>query len=129
MLDVASVTLPALDHGFYFDDESLPVVAAPIRNVGREWRFVVVGADVIAGSAYDAATRSAASDQPDSDAWAYAQSVASAIAAPADVYILDVCECDGELRLIELNPFGGAELYACDSVAVVRAVTEIGSDG
>jgi hypothetical protein len=131
VLDIASVTLAALDHGFYFDDESLPVVAAPIRNVGREWRFVVVGADVIAGSAYDAATRSAVSDQPDSDAWTYAQSVASAISAPADVYILDVCvcECDGELRLIELNPFGGADLYACDAVAVVRAVTEIGSDG
>lgn len=129
VLDVASVTLRALDHGFYFDDESLPIVAAPIRNVGREWRFVVVGGTVVAGSAYDAATRSAVSDQPDSDAWTYAQTVAAAILPPASAYILDVCECDGELRLIEFNPFGGADLYACDAVAVVRAVAEIGSTG
>ena len=107
MIDVASVTLAALDHGFYFDDESMPIVAAPIRNVGREWRFVVVGTDVIAGSAYDAATRSAVSHQPGSDAWAYAQSVASELASPAEAYVLDVCECDGKLRLMEINPFGG----------------------
>ena len=129
VLDVASVTLRALDHGFYFDDESLPIVAAPIRNVGREWRFVVVDATVVAGSAYDAATRSAVPDQPASEAWTYAQSAAAAIPPPAAAYILDVCECDGELRLIEFNPFGGADLYACDAVAVVRAVTKISSDG
>ena len=90
VLDVASVTLRALDHGFYFDDASLSIVAAAARNVGREWRFVVVGTCVIAGSAYDAATRSAVSDQPDSDAWAYAQTVASSVSPPADAYILDV---------------------------------------
>lgn len=129
VLDVASVTLRALDHGFYFDDESLPIVAAPIRDVGRESRFVVVGGTVVAGSAYDAATRSAVPDQPASEAWTYAKSVAASIPSPATAYILDVCECDGELRLIEFNPFGGADLYACDAVAVVRAVTEIASDG
>ncbi|MEO1619385.1 MAG: DUF4343 domain-containing protein, partial [Planctomycetota bacterium] len=53
----------------------------------------------------------------------FAQTVANAIPAPADVYVLDVCECDGELRLLELNPFGGADLYACDAVSIVGAVT------
>jgi hypothetical protein len=125
VLDVASVTLAALDYGFYFDDDALPIVAAPIRNVGREWRFVVVRSSVIAGSAYDAATRSAVSDQPQSKAWDFAQSVASAMPAPADVYVLDVCESDGDLRLIEINPFGGADLYACDAISVVRAVTDV----
>jgi hypothetical protein len=45
--------------------------------------------------------------------------------APADVYVLDVCESDGDLRLIEINPFGGADLYACDAISVVRAVTDV----
>lgn len=125
VLDVAAVTLKALDHGFYFDDESLPIIAAPIRNVGREWRFVVVRNSIVAGSAYDAPTRSAVPDQPQSEAWNFAQAVANAISSPANAYILDVCECDDELRLLELNPFGGADLYACDATNIVRAVTEI----
>ena len=125
VLEMKAVTLKALDHGFYFDDESLPIIAAPIRNVGREWRFVVVRASVVAGSAYDASTRSAVPDQPHSEAWAFAQVVANDIPAPADAYILDVCECDGELRLLELNPFGGADLYACDATNIVLAITEV----
>ena len=123
VLDVGRVSLAALDYGFYFEDESLPVVAAPVRNVTREWRFVVVRSSVIAGSAYDAATRSAITDLPESQPWSFAQSVASAIPAPAEAYILDVCESDGTLRLLELNPFGGADLYACDASSVVRAVS------
>jgi hypothetical protein len=128
VLDVASVTLSALDHGFYFDDESLPIVAAPVRKVGREWRFVVVASSVIAGTAYEAETRSAVADQPQSDAWVFAQAVATAIPAPADAYILDVCECDSDLRLLELNPFGGADLYACDAVTIVRTIMDVVCD-
>lgn len=124
VLDVASVSLGALDHGFYFEDEALPIVACPIRDVGREWRFVVVQSVVITGSAYDAATRSPIADQPDSAAWNFAQAVATDIPAPADAYILDVCESIGDLRLLELNPFGGADLYACDAVAIVAALAD-----
>lgn len=127
VLDVGRVSLAALDHGFYFEDESIPVVAAPVRNVAREWRFVVVRSRVIAGSAYDAATRSAIVDLPESEPWSFAQSVASAVPPPAEAYALDVCESDGTLRLLELNPFGGADLYACDASSVVRAVSGNGS--
>lgn len=124
VLNIADVSLANLDHGFYFDDESLAVVACPVRDIGREWRFVVFKNLVIAGSAYDASTRSAIADQPASDAWNYAQTVASCVPAPADAYVLDVCESGGDLKLLELNPFGGADLYACDAVAIVRALAE-----
>src|SRR5262245_6751466 len=46
------LTLEALDHGFYYDDAELPVVVAPVRAVGREWRYVVADRNVVAGSAY-----------------------------------------------------------------------------
>ncbi len=129
VLDLADISLAKLDHGFYFDDESLPIVACPICDIGREWRFVVFQSSVIAGSAYDATTRSALVDRPASNAWNFAQSVAYGIPSPVDAYILDVCESNGELRLLELNPFGGADLYACDAVAIVRALSEAVSDG
>ncbi len=30
------ISLKALDYGFYFDNENLPVIVAPIRRIGRE---------------------------------------------------------------------------------------------
>jgi len=125
VVDVASLTLAKLDHGFYYDDESLPVVAAPVRQIGREWRFVVVRGSIITGSAYEAATRKPIIADLQSSASAFASQVASSIPAPADVYVLDVCECDGDLRLLELNPFGGADLYACDADAIIKAVSNV----
>jgi hypothetical protein len=118
-----AVTLAALDHGFYFDDELLPVIVAPVRDVGREWRYVVVGSDVVAGSAYLADGRTALPDDPSGEPWRTAAQIARALDAPEEVYVLDVCESDGHLRLLELNPFSGADLYACDRREVVAAVS------
>ena len=47
VVDVATLSLAKLDHGFYYDDRQLPVVAAPVRAIGREWRFVVAGGAVL----------------------------------------------------------------------------------
>ncbi len=113
----------ALDHGFYYDDKQLPVIVAPVRVVSREWRYVVVEGEVVAGSAYEADGRSSLPDDPRGDPWAYASSIAQRLEAPQPVYVLDICEADGGLALLELNPFGGADLYACDRSAVVAAVS------
>lgn len=120
-----SVTLASLDHGFYFDDETLPIVAAPIRKIGREWRFIVVRDEIIMGSEYESSTRSAVSAAPESDAWAFAADVAASIPMPSAVYVLDVCESDGTLNLLELNPFGGADLYASYASKIVQAVSAV----
>jgi hypothetical protein len=125
VVDVDRVSLATLDHGFYYEDESIPVVAAPVRQVGDEWRFVVVNRNIVAGSGYDTTTRRPIAEALDSAAGAFAADIASSLPPPAEVYILDVCECDGELRLLELNPFGGADLYACNPVSVVRAVSAV----
>lgn len=125
VVDISTLTLAKLDHGFYYDDDAIPVVAAPVRKIGNEWRFVVVNRSVIAGSAYDPQTRKPVVAPLDSDAAAFAASIASELPEPEVVYILDVCECDNQLRLLELNPFGGADLYACDANAIIDAVSAI----
>jgi hypothetical protein len=48
--------------------------------------------------------------------------VARQLDPPEDVYVMDVCEADGRLWLLELNPFSGADLYACRCDDVVAAV-------
>jgi hypothetical protein len=117
-----AVSLEALDYGFYYEDDQLPVLIAPVVEVGREWRYVVVAGRVVAGSAYEANGRVATTDDPGREPWSFAQSIASALPAPESVYVLDLCESAGELRLLELNPFSGADLYACDAVAIISAV-------
>ena len=125
VVEVATLTLAKLDHGFYYEDDTIPVVAAPIQAIGKEWRFVVVNRAVVAGSAYDPQTRKAVRAPLDSTAAEFASTVAADISAPERVFVLDVCECNGRLRLLELNPFGGADLYACDATAVVDKVSAI----
>lgn len=118
--NLTGITLEHLDFGFYFDDPMTPVVIAPVQEIGREWRFVVVDQVVVAGSAYDAATRTSASGVAPSEK---AQEIASALQAPEPVYVLDICETNSGLKLLELNPFSGADLYGCDPGAIVRSVS------
>jgi hypothetical protein len=119
------ISLSALDHGFYYDDADIPVVVAPVQEVGREWRYVVVDRRVVAGSAYAATGRAALPDDPKGAAWSFAARVAAELPPPERVYVLDVCEAAGQLRLLELNPFSGADLYACDCEVLVPAVSAV----
>lgn len=125
VIGVDSVSLRSLDFGFYFDDETLPVVVAPVRAISREWRYVVVNGAVIAGSAYEAARRTPLPDVPQRESWQFAERVAQSMPAPESAYVLDICESDGRLHVLELNPFSGADLYACDRPAVVNAVSRL----
>jgi hypothetical protein len=119
------ISLAALDHGFYYDDAEIPVVVAPVRQISREWRFVVVEGQVIAGSGYIAEGRAAASDDHQGRAWRFAAEIADRLTPPDPVYDLDVCETEPDLRLVELNPFSGADLYACRGAEIVRSVSEL----
>ena len=125
VVDADTLSLAYLDYGFYYDDESIPVVAAPLRNIGSEWWFIVVRRSVIAGSGYDPFSRSPLPADLDSRASRFAAEVASDLVPPAEVYVLDVCQCEGQYRLLELNPFGGADLYASDASAIVDAISTI----
>lgn len=123
VLATDAITLAALDHGFYFEDDQLPIIVAPVREVAREWRYVVVDGEVVAGSAYAADGRTALPDAPAGAPWRFAAQVAAQLEPPEPIFVLDVCEADGALHLLELNPFSGADLYACDRPATVAAVS------
>jgi hypothetical protein len=66
---------------------------------------------------------------PDSDVesevWDFAAEIATELTPPQRVYVLDVCETEDGYRLLELNPFSGADLYGCDLDAVVAAVAGV----
>ncbi len=122
-----NVSLRALDHGFYYDELDLPIILTPIRQVGQEWRFVVRDQQVITGSGYVADGRSGTVEITNGPAWDLAQSIARSLEPPDPLYVLDIAESDGRLWVMELNPFSGADLYACNVVQIVEAVAKIAS--
>lgn len=120
------LTAAQLDHGFYYEDLELPIVIAPVReDLGREWRFVVVDQVVIASSGYVAdGRRRDASDVP-TEVRRVADEIVAGLPAPERVYVLDLVETSAGMRLLELNPFSGADLYGSDAHAVVAAVSQV----
>ncbi len=110
VVETAGLSLRSLDHGFHYDDPALPVIAAPVRAVEREWRYVVCRGRVVAGSAYDPGARVAEPDSPAAEPWDFAAQIAADLPASEVVYVMDVCRSSQGLRLLELNPFSGAYL-------------------
>jgi hypothetical protein len=124
VLDASTINLAALDHGFYYDDDSLPIVVAPARQIQREWRTVVAEGRVVTGCSYTTDRRGADETLPEA-VREIAGQVARGNWQPAPIYIVDVAEVDSQVRVLELNPFSGADLYHCDPHAVVDAVARV----
>jgi hypothetical protein len=106
-----------------YDSESRVVIAEPCE-LGREWRLVVAGDDVIASSQYaEAGAKLIQPGCPD-NVLAFARDMLAAVRwRPDELFMLDVCESADGLRLVELNSFSCSWLYACDFAAVVEAAS------
>jgi hypothetical protein len=103
-----------------YDPETRIVVAEP-HAIRREWRLVVAGNDVIAGSQYaEDGERAIQPGCPDE-----VRDFASAILEhvrwrPDEIFMFDVGRTPKGLKLVELNSFSCSWLYACDLAAVVE---------
>jgi hypothetical protein len=107
-------------------DPVTPVVIAAPRPIAREWRMVVAGDRVISGSQYAVGgVRAIAAGCPE-EVRGFAQSMLSEVRwRPDPIFMMDVCESEGQLWLVELNSFSGSWLYRCDLSAVVAAASEL----
>lgn len=123
------ITTKALDYGYYYEDENLPIIVAPVSVIDKEWRFVVVQKKVIAGSGYIAESRSESNCITSGKEWDFAQTIANIITPPDDAYILDICESKGDYRMLEINPFSGADFYSCDRTSIVRSISFLERQG
>lgn len=128
VVELDGLSLAHLDYGFYYDDDTLPIVIAPVLAIGQEWRFVVVGGEVQSGCAYDSPTRTGRSSLGDLPI-TRAREIARVMDVGVSTFVLDLCEVGGEVRLLELNPFSGADLYDCDPRPIVRAIEALASGG
>ncbi len=108
-----------------YDPETRIVVAEP-RELGREWRLVVAGDEVVTGSQYaDRGVKAIEPGCPDQVRDFATTILANVRWRPDELFMLDVCESSGELRLVELNSFSCSWLYACDFATVVELASRV----
>ena len=106
-----------------YDPATVIVIARP-RDIGREWRLIVIGDQIISGSQYaENCLRCIKSELPD-NVTAFASEMLQKISwRPDPIFMLDICESEGGLHLVELNSFSASWLYACDFAAVVKSAS------
>jgi hypothetical protein len=108
-----------------YDPQTLVVIAAP-RTIGREWRVVVAEGSIIVASQYliqGALQVAAGCPRIVTD---FVERVLADVPwRPDPIFMLDVCEAEGELYLLEINGFSCSALYECDYGAVVRVASDL----
>lgn len=108
-----------------YDPATAVVVARP-RTIGREWRLVVTEDRVVSGSQYAVNGKRAVSPGLPPEVRSFAETMLAEVKwRPDPIFMLDVCESDGRLWLVELNSFSGSWLYQCDLAAVVAAAADL----
>jgi hypothetical protein len=108
-----------------FDPTTLIVIAAP-KLIDREWRVVVAGNKVIAASQYAVGGIKSVAPGCPAAVQSFAENMLAAVAwRPDPIFMLDVCESNGKLWLVEINGFSCSWLYQCDLPSVVARVGEL----
>src|SRR5262249_37910457 len=101
------------------------LVAVP-RPISEGGRLVVVRDHVVAASQYRSEGRLAVQADCPAEVRSFADAIlAEAQWRPDPIYVMDVCQSENQLRLVELNSFSCSGLYRCDPRMVVEAVKDL----
>jgi hypothetical protein len=107
-------------------DRTCRVVVAEPQTIGREWRLVVIDGCVVTGSQYsDGCERSIVGGTPKAVIEFAERAIREAAWTPDPAFMIDIGECDGELRVIELNGFSTSWLYAADFRIVAARASDL----
>lgn len=109
--------------GYLFTDE-IEVVIAPVKNIGWEFRLFMVGGRFLTGSSYRLRTSLNKSKTVPLDVVSFAER-AAAIWRPDRVYVMDVCESDDGLKIVEFNCFNASGFYNSDVRTIVGEVSAL----
>jgi len=108
-----------------YDPKTMVVIAAP-QPIEREWRLVVVGDRVVAGSQYAVRGEQAIAPDCPREVRDFARSMLEDVRwRPDPAFMMDVCESAARFLLVELNSFSGSWLYRCDLANVVAAASDL----
>lgn len=106
----------------YLDDNDFEVIISTPKELGCEWRLVVVNNQIVGSSLY----RQYQQVMPERHWLCEVNDVvykAMDLFEPAPIYIIDVAQFGNEYKIIEYNTFNSAGFYECDVEAIIEAVT------
>lgn len=104
-------------------DTETKICVSPIKHIGKEWRVFVVDGRAAAYSQYRNSHRLSVCPDTPADVIEFAESIAG-VASPSPVFVVDVCELESTLKVIEFNTFNCSGFYECDVSEIVKSVSE-----
>ena len=111
-----------------YDPTTLIVISTP-KEIGREWRLVIAKDEIVASSQYRDNGAVSISRGCGDDVLHFVSDMLSHVRwRPDNVFMMDVCESEGKLYLLELNSFSCSGLYDCDPAAVIRAASAVAEE-
>lgn len=94
------------------DIMELDVVVSPPRDIGCEWRLVIIEGKVSEYSIYRQYQKVMPQHYAPPEVIRFAERMAEKH-SPADVFVMDVCETIGGFKVVEYNTFNSSGLYKC----------------
>lgn len=100
------------------------ILVSRCKPMGDEYRIVIGGDGVIAWSKYRSYGDECIEPNCPSDVISFGNNIAKHKWTPDMCYACDIMKNGEELKIIEINSFSCAGLYACDLDKVVKVVSE-----
>lgn len=102
----------------------IKICVSPIKRIFREWRIFVIDGQIVTSSQY----RLNMSLNILPGLTYAAEKFANKLIAknnPAKAYVLDICEINGDFKVVEYNTFNCSGFYACDIEKIVTATNRM----
>jgi hypothetical protein len=108
---------------------SQKIVISPVHEIYAEYRCFIVDGMVVSASKYGGngsklETQWKMPLYSKDDAVRFANEMASYY-CPHRIFVMDVCETDSGLKVVELNGFNSSGFYQCDIPAIMDAVNSV----
>lgn len=107
----------------YLDDNDFNVCISKVKDVGNEYRLVVVGGEISSGSLYKR-HRVGFQQLGFPDELIDFHKEVSRIYEPDDVYVMDVAVTANGWKLVEYNTFNSAGLYRCNVCKIINDINK-----
>jgi hypothetical protein len=101
------------------------VIFSSAKSIRAEWRFVVANRKIVAGCQYKSDGQLDLQPHYEPAAFDLAGTIAAEEYQPDHVWVMDICQTDANnLHLLEIGGFSFSDLYLCDKLSIVKAVSE-----
>ena len=107
--------------GFNLLNKDTEIVVAGIKKIYTEYRLFVVDGKIVASSLYKRGSKVIADSNVDDHIIDFGKKMIDTW-QPAKAFVLDVCETEHGMKIVEINNINSAGFYACDVHAIVEAI-------